>query len=73
MRTWTTPYEKLIERYDRPHVFFYLDPPYHGVENYYGKGIFYRGEYKKIRDILKTIKGKFIISIKVTELLIKNF
>ncbi len=60
------PYEKLIECYDRPHVFFYLDPPYHGVEDYYGKGIFKRSDYVKIKDILKAIKGKFIMSINDT-------
>jgi DNA adenine methylase len=60
-------YEKLIERYDRTHVFFYLDPPYHGVEDYYGKGIFGRNDFAKLRDILKGIKGKFIMSINDTK------
>lgn len=29
-------FEKLIRQYDRPVSFFYLDPPYHATEGYYG-------------------------------------
>jgi len=29
-----------IDKYDRPNTLFYLDPPYWGVEDYYGKGLF---------------------------------
>lgn len=57
------PYEKLISRVDRPYVFFYIDPPYHGYENDYGKDIFNRDDFGRLRDILKDIKGKFIMSI----------
>ena len=57
------PYEKLIERFDKPHTFFYLDPPYHGYEDCYGKGIFQREDFRKLRDLLAGIKGKFIMSI----------
>ncbi|MBI3584177.1 MAG: DNA adenine methylase [Nitrospinae bacterium] len=60
-------YEKLIERYDKAHTFFYLDPPYYDCEGYYGKGIFYKDDFVKIRDILKSISGKFIMSINNTK------
>lgn len=56
-------YEDLIPRVDRPYVFFYIDPPYYGYENDYGKGIFSRDDFGKLRDILKGIKGTFIMSI----------
>lgn len=56
-------YEKLIERYDKPHTFFYIDPPYYNCEDYYGKNIFSREDFTKIRDILKSVTGKFIMSI----------
>jgi len=57
------PYAKIIERYDKPHTFFYIDPPYYGCEDYYGKGIFSREDFQALRDILETTKSKFIMSI----------
>ncbi len=66
-------YEKLIERFDRPHTFFYIDPPYYGCENYYGKGIFEREDFNKLKEILAGIKGKFIMSINDTAPIRKTF
>jgi DNA adenine methylase len=57
------PYEDVIECFDRPETFFYLDPPYYGCENYYGDGIFSREDFSKLNGILETVKGKFILSI----------
>jgi DNA adenine methylase len=57
------PYEKLIEQYNKPHTFFYVDPPYFGCEDYYGDGIFSRDDFKKLRDLLAAVDGKFIMSI----------
>lgn len=56
-------YQECLERYDKPHTFFYLDPPYWGCENYYGKGIFSRNDFQELKDILNTLKGKFILSL----------
>jgi DNA adenine methylase len=56
-------YEDLIRRFDKPHTFFYVDPPYYGCENYYGESIFKRKDFGKLRDVLKCIKGKFMMSI----------
>mgnify|MGYP001388121462 CR=1 FL=1 len=61
------PYETIFQRFDRPDTFFYVDPPYYNYENYYGKGIFNRSDFTKLRDILKDIRGKFIMSINDTE------
>jgi DNA adenine methylase len=52
-----------IDRYDRPETLFYLDPPYHGSENDYGKGLFSRDQFAALADRLRTIKGRFILSI----------
>ncbi len=57
------PYQRLIERFDRPDTFFYIDPPYYGCEEDYGKGIFGRDDFGTLRDVLNGIKGKFILSI----------
>jgi DNA adenine methylase len=61
------PYEKVLTQYDRPDTFFYVDPPYYECENYYGKGIFDRSDFNKLRDILASIEGKFIMSINNTK------
>lgn len=60
------PYQNVIERFDRPDTFFYLDPPYFGCEDYYGKGIFAREDFVVLADMLARLKGKFMLSINDT-------
>ena len=60
------PYEKLIKRFDRPGTFFYIDPPYYGFEDDYGKGLFSRDDFSTLNELLKGIEGKFILSINNT-------
>jgi DNA adenine methylase len=51
----------LMLKYDRPHTFFYLDPPYWETEGY---GVdFGIEQYELMAAMLKTIKGKAIISL----------
>lgn len=57
------PYQKIIERFDRPWTFFYIDPPYYGCERYYGKGQFSREDFGRLAELLAGIKGKFCMSI----------
>ena len=57
------PFEELIARYDRPGTLFYLDPPYWGSENDYGKGLFDRKDFAKMESILSAISGRFILSL----------
>lgn len=57
------PYADLITRYDRPTTFFYLDPPYWGCEDYYGKAIFEREDFARLAERLETIQGKFLLSL----------
>lgn len=59
-------YGEFIERYDRPHTLFYLDPPYWGCENDYGKNLFARDDFQKLAAQLAGIKGKFILSLNDT-------
>jgi DNA adenine methylase len=50
-----------IERYDRPHTLFYLDPPYWGTEGY---GVqFELSEYDRIASTLKSMKGRAVVSV----------
>lgn len=57
------PYEYVLKRFDKVDTLFYIDPPYFGCENYYGKGLFNRDDFTKLRDQLAGLKSKFIMSI----------
>jgi len=57
------PYDQFITRYDRNGTLFYLDPPYWGCENDYGKAIFSADDFQRIAKQLAGIKGRFIMSI----------
>lgn len=54
-------FEKIIKTYDREKALFYLDPPYYGTEKYYDSG-FGEQEHEQLSEMLKQIKGKFILS-----------
>lgn len=53
-------YEKIIKRYDKKDTLFYLDPPYFGTERYYKTD--FKTEHNNLANILKNIKGKFLLS-----------
>jgi DNA adenine methylase len=57
------PFERLIPCYSSPDTLFYCDPPYYGVEGYYGKELFKRSDYAVLRDLLADTKSKFVMSI----------
>lgn len=59
-------YADCIKRYDRTETLFYLDPPYWACEDYYGKDVFGADDFQKLADQLKTIKGRFLLSINDT-------
>ena len=46
---------------------FYLDPPYWGSEDYYGKEAFTRDDFKQLAGTLSAIKGRFMLSLNDTE------
>ena len=56
-------WDAFIRRYDRPFTLFYVDPPYWGHEADYGKGLFDRADYARMAEILRGIRGRFILSI----------
>lgn len=59
-------YQEIIPRYDRSGTFFYLDPPYFGNENVYGKNLFKIDDFTIMAEKLKLIKGLFLLSINDT-------
>ena len=56
-------WKDVIQRYDTAHTLFYLDPPYWGGENDYGKGLFGQDQFAVMADALTNIDGSFILSI----------
>lgn len=55
------PWSTCIERYDRPHTLFYLDPPYWGTEGY---GVdFGLEQYGRMAELMATMKGKAVVSV----------
>ncbi len=50
-----------VARYDRPHTFFYMDPPYWQTEGY-GVG-FPIEEYTRLAVVLKQLQGRAIVSL----------
>lgn len=60
-------YGEVLKRYDKPHTFFYLDPPYFNHEKDYGKGIFRREDFDNLAMLLKGLQGKFMMSINDTK------
>lgn len=56
-------WQDFLDRYDRPGTLFYLDPPYWGSEDDYGKKLFGQAEFGEMAERLATLKGRFILSI----------
>jgi DNA adenine methylase len=55
------PYEDIFKKYDRASTFFYLDPPYFNKPYY--RFNFVEEDYVRMAEILKSIKGKFLLSL----------
>ena len=57
------PWEKIIARFDKPHTFFYLDPPYYTKEHIYkSEDANAFNQHEELAEALKQIKGKFLLS-----------
>jgi DNA adenine methylase len=57
------PWADFILRYDREGTLFYLDPPYWGCERDYGEGMFGREDFAAMAEVLRGIRGRFVLSI----------
>jgi len=56
-------YRDFITRYDGPGTFFYLDPPYWGCEDDYGRAMFERADFERLAMQLAGLKGRFLLSV----------
>ncbi len=55
------PWDKCIQRYDRPGTLFYLDPPYWGTEGY---GVeFPLDQYDRMAELARMIQGTMVVSV----------
>lgn len=55
------PWQEVMRRYDRPHSFFYCDPPYWQTEGY---GVDFGFEqYQELAAFMRTCKGRVMVSI----------
>lgn len=64
---------EVVARYDSPGTVFYLDPPYAGGEDDYGKGMFSPADYARMADALASIEGAFVLSINSTPAMAETF
>lgn len=55
-------FAKVINQYDSPTSYFYLDPPYYKTENYYSNHDFGLNDHERLANTLRTIKGRFSMS-----------
>jgi DNA adenine methylase len=57
------PYADFVTRYDHEGCLFYLDPPYWGCEDDYGKAMFEPDDFERLATLLKSMAGKALLSI----------
>jgi len=57
------PWEKIVARFNQPHTFFYLNPPYFTKEHIYEReeaDAF--DQHEELAEALNQVKGKFLLS-----------
>lgn len=62
-------FQEVIEKYDSPSTYIYLDPPYWKTENYYSNHDFGRQDHERLAKVLNEVKSKFSLSYYDFELL----
>jgi len=62
-------FNDVIDEFDSPSTYIYLDPPYWKTENYYSNHDFDREDHERLANKLRTIQGKFSLSYYDFELL----
>lgn len=57
-----TDFQQVIEEFDSPSTYVYLDPPYWKTENYYSNHDFDRGDHERLAQLLGNVQSKFSLS-----------
>ena len=52
----------VINKYNSPSTYIYLDPPYWKTENYYSNHDFDRNDHERLANVLHGVQGKFSLS-----------
>lgn len=55
-------FQEVVEKYDSPTTYFYMDPPYWKTENYYSNHDFDVNDHTRLAECIKGIQGKFSLS-----------
>lgn len=55
-------FQEVVEKYDSPTTYFYMDPPYWKTENYYSNHDFDSKDHDRLAICISNIKGKFSLS-----------
>jgi DNA adenine methylase len=55
-------FQQVIEKYDSPSTYIYLDPPYWKTENYYSNHDFDRNDHERLANTLRAVQSKFSLS-----------
>ena len=55
-------FQTVIQEFDSPSTYIYLDPPYWKTENYYSNHDFDRGDHERLSWVLAGVQGKFSLS-----------
>lgn len=55
-------FEDFINKYDNEDFFLYLDPPYYDKEKMYSNHDFGKEDHERLANVIKNMKGKFILS-----------
>ena len=55
-------FQQVIEKYDSPSTYIYLDPPYWKTENYYSNHDFDRNDHERLSNVLNSCVSKFSLS-----------
>ena len=57
------PWQDFIDRYDRPGMLMFLDPPYLGTEGFYGADLFDRSQFALMADRMRAMRSRFLMTI----------